>query len=113
MNFVFSDLSVYSSDPYQITNRCILTPKNTCVDDINEMMIDRFPGRPFVYMSNDRTINERDQSDYENFLNSLNPKGLPPHKLVLKEGCPIILLRNLNPMEGLCNGTWLICRELK
>ncbi|XP_027082486.1 uncharacterized protein [Coffea arabica] len=113
VDFVFSDLSVYSSDPYQITNRCILTPKNTCVDDINEMMIDRFPGEPFVYMSTDRTINERDQSDYEDFLNSLNPKGLPPHKLVLKEGCPIILLRNLNPAKGLCNGTRLICRQLK
>ncbi|XP_027109528.1 uncharacterized protein [Coffea arabica] len=102
-----------SSDPYQITNRCILTPKNTCVDDINEIMIDRFPGQLFVYMSTDQTINERDQFDYEDFLNSLNPKGLPPHKLVLKEGCPIILLRNLNPAEGLCNGMRLICRQLK
>ncbi|XP_027102557.1 uncharacterized protein [Coffea arabica] len=48
MDFGFLDLSVYSSDPYQITNRCILTSKNTCVDDINEMIIDRFPGQPFV-----------------------------------------------------------------
>ena len=28
---------------------------------------------------------------------------------MLKENCPIILLRNINPSEGLCNGTRLIC----
>ena len=27
---------------------------------------------------------------------------------MLKENCPIILLRNINPSEGLCNGTRLI-----
>ncbi|VFQ99284.1 unnamed protein product [Cuscuta campestris] len=36
-------------------------------------------------------------------------KSLPPHTLVLKKNCPVILLRNLNPCEGLCNGTRLIC----
>ncbi|XP_027150281.1 uncharacterized protein LOC113750513 [Coffea eugenioides] len=55
----------------------------------------------------------RFQADYEDFLNSQNPKVLPPHKLMLKENCPLILLRNLNPAEGLCNGTRLICRQLR
>ncbi|XP_027095918.1 uncharacterized protein [Coffea arabica] len=66
-----------------------------------------------VYVSSDRTIDPRHQGDYEDFLNSQNPKGLPPHKLLLKENCPIILIRNLNPTEGLCNGTRLICIELR
>ena len=43
------------------------------------------------------------------FLNSLNVSGLPPHKLLLKIGAPIILLHNINPSEGLCNGTRLVC----
>lgn len=45
------------------------------------------------------------------FLNSLNVSGLPPHKLTLKVNQPIILLRNIDPLNGLCNGTRLICRK--
>ena len=40
------------------------------------------------------------------------PCGLPPHTLLLKRGIPIILLRNLNPYRGLCNGTRLIVLEV-
>ena len=45
------------------------------------------------------------------FLNSLLPNAVPPHKLFLKKYCPIILLRNLDPSNGLCNGTRKVCRE--
>jgi len=41
----------------------------------------------------------------------LTPSGTPPHRLILKKEVPIILLRNLSPIEGLCNGTRLIVRE--
>ena len=41
------------------------------------------------------------------YLHTLMPSGLPPHKLVLKKRIPVILLRNLNPYRGLCNGTRL------
>ena len=36
---------------------------------------------------------------------------MPPHKLHLKKGMPIILLRNVSPLQGLCNGIRLICKE--
>lgn len=45
----------------------------------------------------------------EDFLNSLAVSGFPPHKLTLALGSPIMLLRNLRPKQGLCNGTRLIC----
>ncbi|XP_060201787.1 uncharacterized protein LOC132630219 [Lycium barbarum] len=61
----------------------------------------------------DETVEPKDQSRFEDFLHTLNPTGLPPYKLVLKQNCPIILLRNLNPSEGLGNGTRLICSDFK
>ena len=47
------------------------------------------------------------------FLNNLTPTGFPPHALSLKEGAIIMLLRNLNIDEGLCNGTRLIVIQMR
>ncbi len=44
------------------------------------------------------------------FLNNIITAALPPHKLQLKLHQPVILLRNINQREGLCNGTRLIIR---
>ncbi|KAI8556005.1 hypothetical protein RHMOL_Rhmol05G0219300 [Rhododendron molle] len=55
--------------------------------------------------THDHTITNRYPNEY---LNSLNTFGLPPFKLDLKVGCPIILLRNITPKVGLCNGTQLM-----
>lgn len=65
------------------------------------------------FISIDETANKIDQGLYVNFLHSLTPNGMPPHKLVLKKNCPIMLLRNINPSKGLCNGTRLICRAFE
>ena len=58
--------------------------------------------------------NNKDLSELlpDEFLNSLTPNGLPPHKLILKKGSIIILLRNINLSDGLCNGTRLKVKEL-
>ncbi|KAG4969719.1 hypothetical protein AAZX31_13G045300 [Glycine max] len=46
------------------------------------------------------------------FLNSLKTSGIPNHKLRIKVGTPIILLRSLDQANGLCNGTRLIVTRL-
>ena len=46
------------------------------------------------------------------FLNDMRCSGIPDHKLVLKKGVPIMLMRNLEISAGLCNGTRLIVDEL-
>ena len=44
----------------------------------------------------------------DEYLNTLESSGLPPFNLDLKKGCLIMLLRNIAPADGLCNGTRLM-----
>lgn len=74
-------------------------------------MIKKFPGEEVEYNSCDETLDPNDQVYYDDLLHSLTPNGMPPHKLILKHKTPIILLRNMNPTEGLCNGTRLFCKD--
>jgi len=46
------------------------------------------------------------------FMNTLQYDGITNHKLELKVGVPILLLRNLNQSIGLCNGTRMIVKRL-
>ncbi|KAG1702387.1 hypothetical protein GQR58_004511 [Nymphon striatum] len=104
-------------DPLQSDyNRAILCTKNDVVDRINTAIVHRMtPHKPErVYLSADAII-ETDHSDlYPNeFLNYITPAGLPPHQLTLKEGAPVMLLRNINAVEGLLNGTRLSIEALE
>jgi len=47
------------------------------------------------------------------FLQQLNAGGLPPVLLCLKVGSPVIFLRNLDPGEGLCNGTRIVVLNVR
>ncbi|KAG8387312.1 hypothetical protein BUALT_Bualt02G0008200 [Buddleja alternifolia] len=109
---VFPNMIEHVNDANYMVGRAIITPKNVDVDKINEKLIDLFPGEEKVYSSWDSVDGDRNNLYQEEFLNSLSPSGLPPHKLTLKRGCPIMLLRNVAPELGLCNGTRLICRNL-
>ena len=48
----------------------------------------------------------------QEFLHTLTPSGMPPHTLELKVGCTVMLPRNLDPSNGLCNGTQLFMWHL-
>ncbi|KAL6579387.1 hypothetical protein OROMI_009603 [Orobanche minor] len=109
---IFPDIHIYPLNPHMLINRAILTPKNNSVDDINDFLINKFPGTVVEYYSTDLTNDPFQQSYYQDYLNSIQTPGLPSHLLRLKKNCPIMLLRNINPSEGLCNGTRLICRDL-
>ncbi|AES75680.1 PIF1-like helicase [Medicago truncatula] len=46
------------------------------------------------------------------FINSTAQGSIPPHILKVKKGAPLMLLRNIDPRYGLCNGTQLLCHGL-
>ena len=45
-------------------------------------------------------------------LNANNQAGLPPIRLLLKPGMPVMVLRNLNPSRSIMNGTVLVYEEI-
>ncbi|GBM44244.1 hypothetical protein AVEN_23307-1 [Araneus ventricosus] len=84
--------------------------------EINNKVLEFMPGNETVFKAVDMIMSEdpQDQLTFpEKFLNSLTPTGLPPYELKLKIGCIIMLLRNLAPSKGLCNGTRLIITKLQ
>ncbi|XP_024965988.1 ATP-dependent DNA helicase PIF1-like [Cynara cardunculus var. scolymus] len=110
---IFPSLQINGADSNYIISRAILSTKNENVDEINDQLIDRLCGDEKVYYSFDETEDDKSNLYPMEFLNSLTVSGLPPHYLWLKIGCPIILLRNIDPSNGLCNGTRLICRDFQ
>ncbi|PWZ57979.1 ATP-dependent DNA helicase PIF1 [Zea mays] len=110
IDLVFPNLNENMSDSTYITSRAILSTRNDWVDMINAKMIDRFQGEHTVYHSFDSAMDDPHNYYPPEFLNTLTPNGLPPHVLKLKIGCPVILLRNIDPANGLCNGTRLVVR---
>ncbi|KAH9101192.1 hypothetical protein Ae201684P_007376 [Aphanomyces euteiches] len=99
--------------------RAILAPKHSVVADINTTLLERLTSDgEMTYLSAD-SVAEKGNSDSDacefpiEFLNFIDINNFPSHKLHLKVGCPIILLRNLCTSEGMCNGTRLIVLELK
>jgi hypothetical protein len=105
------------SDEYFL-DRTILSCRNDEVDDLNHDILAMFPGENHVMTGADSVILERGaDSDFQpypmEFLNSIKASGLPLAHLALKEGCPLMLLRNLDPANGLCNGTRLILLRIR
>src|SRR5438552_18688686 len=65
-------------------------------------------GELFASYSADKIIDQENADNYAlEYLNMINLSSLPPHLLKLKVGAAVILLCNLSPSTGLCNGTRL------
>ncbi|KAG5520326.1 hypothetical protein RHGRI_033033 [Rhododendron griersonianum] len=110
INTIFPSLRENAHSIEYITKRAILATRNESVDMLNQKLISTFPGKERKYTSFDEAIDDTHNYYPEEFLNTLIPNGLPPHELVLKLNSPIMLLRNLNPSNGLCNGTRMVCK---
>uniref|UniRef100_UPI00358E6312 ATP-dependent DNA helicase PIF1-like n=2 Tax=Myxine glutinosa TaxID=7769 RepID=UPI00358E6312 len=109
---VYPSLSQNYKNHEWLCERAILAPKNDIVQDINATIIQQLPDQSTWYKSVDTVVDLDDAVNYPTeFLNSLQPTGVPPHNLQLKVGAPIMLLRNLDASK-LCNGTRLTVKTL-
>jgi ATP-dependent exoDNAse (exonuclease V) alpha subunit len=89
----------------------ILSPRNFDVDHVNQNILERLPGDLKEYQSSDSAFQDGaipDHSIPPEYLNTITLPGMPLHQTAVKVGCPIMLLRNLDPSSRLCNGTRMI-----
>lgn len=105
---------------HHLTAKCaILAARNTDVDEINSNVLKLLdPQTEKIYTSIDSAENVNDYKEMNEvilteYLNTLNPSNFPPHKLCLRKYAVIMLVRNLNIHEGLCNGTRLLVLDFK
>ena len=112
INKVFPDIQKNHVNQEWLCERAILAPKNTKVNKLNEDILNSLQGENIEYKSIDNMCDPDNAINYPmEFLNSFEISGLPPHKLILKTGVPVMLLRNLQP-PILCNGTRLFIKTL-
>ena len=101
-----------------LTERAILAPTNVSAHEINSYLLSKVPSAEKEFLSSDSVAFESTpEEDWTNnytqeYLNSLEFPGLPPHKLCLKVGAPVMMLRNLSQKNGLCNGTRMMISRL-
>lgn len=118
VQFTYPDLQTKYNDPDYIKKRAILATTNDVVDEINDYIISLLPTVEREYYSADSISKCTDAPNDANilypieYLNTLNANNFPSHRLKLKIGTPIMLLRNLNQSLGLCNGTRIIITQL-
>ena len=109
--FVFQDLQHNFTNPTWLCSRAIICPTNSAVDEVNDVMISKFPGESREYKSKDRVLENEHQYPLE-FINSITPSGFPPHVLNLKKHASVMLIRNLRPHDGHVNGCRYAIRAL-
>ncbi|XP_063950001.1 uncharacterized protein LOC108221463 [Daucus carota subsp. sativus] len=110
----FPDFLQHCRDPKYLSRRAILTPTNQTVSHLNSLIVDKLLGESLSYYSVDSaeefggTEEDLNHAFPNEYLNSINVPGMPPHELKFKVGVVVMLKRNLNQTSGLCNGTRMI-----
>ena len=103
--------------PVYFTERTILTTHNETVDELNHIILAKYPGVTHTFLGYDQVVHETEERQIAEdvnagyspeYLATLTPNGFPKAKLAIKVGCPVMLLCNLDPSQGLCNGTRLL-----
>lgn len=86
----------------------ILAAHNDDVDTMNHDILFKLPGQVQVILR----CWWRCYIYPVEYLNSINLSEMLSSKLQLKVGAPVMILQNLDPTKGLCNGTWAILTHI-
>ena len=110
---VFGELATRYHERDWLFNRALLAARNSVVDVANESLTAQFPGDEAVELLSADEVGKDDDATLfpVDFLNSLTVNGLPPHRLLLKVGMPVMVLRNL-PTRADSNGTRYIVDKI-
>jgi hypothetical protein len=93
--------------------RCIITPLNRNVKVMNDALLNSIFGKVCISKSLDENeVGTTHEPLTPEVLNSFSIPNFPTHILELKIGMPLIVLRNLNLKQGLCNGTRIVVNHV-
>ncbi|CDF33193.1 ATP dependant DNA helicase [Chondrus crispus] len=112
---VFQGIRDNHADPAWLTKRVILTTKNRPLEEVNEVIGNMILGSYRTYLSADKVENEDTNALIypTEMLNTLTAgSALPDHKLKLKKGFIVMLLRNLDPATGHVNGARYVIENM-
>ncbi|KAL3620271.1 hypothetical protein CASFOL_035183 [Castilleja foliolosa] len=115
---IYPNIEERIDDPKYLQDRAILAPTLDVVDAVNDYMISKMSEDCHKYYSSNTVCRSDSTGDMlgdvhtPEFLNSIKCSGVPNHELNLKVGTLVMLLRNTDPSNGLCNGTRLLITRL-
>jgi ATP-dependent DNA helicase PIF1 len=114
--FPAAEMAQVNGDSDFFASRAILTIRNVDLDQFNQALLNKIPGELHTLYAVDSAqlddIADNHEEFSREFLQTVDLPGMPPSILQLKVGVPIMLLRNLQPSEGLCNGTRLVVKKV-
>ena len=115
INEVYENLQLNNyQDPNWLAERTLIAAKNQTVAYLNWLVLSKFPCDKEdhrEYLSHDESKEESTVFDID-LIHRDTPPGFPQHVLELKKGVLVMLLRNLNPSEGHCNGSRYVISNL-
>ncbi|KAM3320556.1 hypothetical protein P3S67_007757 [Capsicum chacoense] len=77
---IFPSLDKNATCVKYMTERAILASRNEYFDQLNEMLIFKFPDESRMFLSFDSAEDDTNNYYQEYYLNTLTPNGVPPHR---------------------------------
>ena len=81
-------------DAEYLSQRAIMSSRNDLINEKNFKFMEKLPGEMTISYSRDTCVEDDDNVVHDpDILNRINGSGVPPHRLPLKVGAMIILIK--------------------